>query len=241
MSVDAYFLLNQLADFSLLAAVSRSLGCFRLRRALMASALAALYAVLARFAPTLSAWPWQLGLLPIVTALCVGRTTRLTGMTAALSLATTAIATGVCFTYRGAVGFEPLVLLLPWLLTLAPRVRREALAAVPATVEVANLGRVRRFPACVDTGNRLTEPFSGQPVLIASEELLGDMLPDRGLRRVAYGSVGGVGTLRCFRPEALKIIRNGRRQRTPEAWIAVYPGRLPGAYQALAPAAFLFS
>ena len=93
-----------------------------------------------------------------------------------------------------------------------------------------------RFTAWVDTGNRLTEPFSGQPVLVASAPLVRRVLPERGFRQVAYGSVGGRGTLHCFRPERIYIFRAGRRRRAPDAWIAVFPDWLPGAARALVPA-----
>ena len=55
---------------------------------------------------------------------------------------------------------------------------------------------------------------------------------------MAYGSVGGNGTLRCFRPEAIYLLNGARFRRIPGAWIALYPGRLPDGAQALAPAAF---
>ena len=71
-------------------------------------------------------------------------------------------------------------------------------------------------------------------MLIAEDELLRPILPRGGFRSVAYGGVGGRGTLRCFRPEAIWC---GRR-RMPDAWVALSPAPLPGPCRAIAPCAF---
>ena len=238
MCIERYFFINLLMDFSICAAVAWSLGCFRLRRVASASALGASYALLARAAPIAAALPVQLALLLPIALLLVGRGPLLLAMAAGLSLPTTALATGACAILFGMGRFGAVMLPLPALMSLAPRLRKSAITALPATFEVHCRGATARFPACVDTGNRLTEPLSGEPVLIASAKLVEGVLPARGYRQVCYGSVGGGGALACFRPEALYILQNGRRRRMPEAWIAVFPDRLPGAFQALAPAAF---
>lgn len=240
MCVERFFLINLLMDFSLCAAVSRSLGCFRLGRVALASATGACYALLARALPRTAAPPFQLALLLPVAWLTVGRAPLSLAITATVSLPTTVLATAACAAFFGIAGFHAMLLPLPVLLTLGPRLRRSVLSALPTMVEVRCRGATVRFPACVDTGNHLKEPFSGQPVLIVSAKLVKAILPLQGCRQVAYGSVGGAGTLPCFRPDALYILKNGCRRRTPEAWIAVFPDRLPGAFQALAPAAFAF-
>ncbi|MGX8706583.1 MAG: sigma-E processing peptidase SpoIIGA [bacterium] len=238
MCVELFFINNLLMDFSLCAAVARSFGCFRLNRVTLAAVLGAIYAVIARAFPFAAAPPFQLMLLIPVSMLTAGRAPLSMTLAAALSLPTAALASGACANCIGITGFGVALLPLPALLTLAPRVRRSLLASMPATFEARCCGATVRFPACVDTGNRLTEPFSGQPVLIASASLLKPILPADGYRLVPYGSVGGHGAIPCFRPDAFYILQNGRRRRAPEIWIAVFPERLPGPFQALAPAIF---
>ena len=238
MCVELFFLCNQLMDFSLLAAVSRSLGCFRFPRIWLAATMSAGYALLGRLQPELTAAPIQIILLIPLSILTVGRSPWRMALSAGLSLPVTALASGACADQLGISGFILPMLLLPPVLTTGIRLRRSTLSIRPTTIEVGHLGRSVRFPACLDTGNRLCEPLSGQPVLIASASLLRGILPASGFRQVAYGSVGGGGTLPCFHPDRLYIWENGLRRRAPQAWIAVYPGRIPGTFQALAPAVF---
>ena len=238
MCVEAFFLFNLLMDFCILFAVSRSMGCFRFRRIWLASSIGAGYAVAAKMQPALSGPMTQFIMLIPFSALVAGPAPWRMHLSASLSLPVTALATGACAEKMGLACFTLPLLLLPLALTAGTRFRRSVLMTQPVNIEVRHHGRVMRFAACVDTGNRLSEPFSGQPVLIASAHLLRHVLPSSGYRLVPYDSVGGDGTLRCFRPDRLYILTNGHRRPAPQSWIAIYPGRLPGPFQALAPAAF---
>lgn len=111
-------------------------------------------------------------------------------------------------------------------------------------LELEAFGGNVKLKTLIDTGNRLSEPVSGLPVIVAEEAALGDILPrefylheDRqlGFRRLAYGGVGGSGTLRCFMPEKLTV--NG--EAAGDIWVAAYPGKLPGKFSALAPPALV--
>jgi len=237
VSAELCFLIDLLSDFSLISASARSLGCFRLRRCALAAAMAALYGTLARVVPRLSGPPVQLALLPILSMLVSCRRDIQMTLTCAMTLTVTAIVTGTCAAYCHHIPLA--VALVPALCGMTTRLRRGCLSALPARVEVVNGGRTAVLHACVDTGNRLTEPLSGQPVLIANADLVQKVLPETGFRRVSYGSVGGAGTLRCFRPGRVYIDVQGRRRRAPETWVALYPARLPGVVQALAPAAYV--
>ena len=104
---------------------------------------------------------------------------------------------------------------------------------------VAAGGNTTRFQALIDTGNRLREPISGLPVLIAEEHLLSKILPETGYRAVAFGALGGGGMLKCFHPDGIWAVTRHGLSATPDVWIAVSPGRLPGTTQALAPGEFL--
>lgn len=237
MSVELCFLIELLSDFSLIWAAARSMGCFRLQRCAMASALAALYGVLARAVPMLSGPQVQLVLLLPLSMLVSGSFSLQVPATCALTLAVTAIVTGTC---AASIAHVPLALAtIPALCALTTRLRRSLLSSLPTRVEVVNQGHTAVLNALIDTGNRLTEPLSGQPVLIANANLLRGVLPQTGYRQVAYGSIGGKGLLHCFRPDRVYISFQGHRLRAPDTWIAPFPDRLPGIAQALAPAEFL--
>lgn len=104
-------------------------------------------------------------------------------------------------------------------------------------------GRTIAFTALADTGNRLTEPFSGAPMVVLEEgkgrELLtgaenlwlesgmtqGD--PPPGLRFVTYRTVAGTGMLAAFRPQSLRVQVEGRWLEV-EGYLALLPeGRGP--------------
>lgn len=101
--------------------------------------------------------------------------------------------------------------------------------------------------ALVDTGNRLQEPISGQPVVIAAEYKLRNVLPINfqadlaanrlppGFRLVGYKSLSGSGKMVCFRPDELLVSTGDGWLSAPDVWVAVYPGKLPGNVYALAP------
>ena len=237
MSVELYFLINLLADLSLLSAAAGVLGCLRLKRVAPAAALAAAFGTLARALPGLSGPPVQCILLIPLSMLVTRQSDPRTVAAFALSLGFAAMVTGTCAAYSRHTALA--VIAIPRVYALANRLRRRCLTETPARIEIVNRGRKSVLRACIDTGNRLTEPLSGQPVLVASAHLLHDVLPDGGYRQVAYGSVGGAGTLRCFRPDDIFIDARGRRRRAPESWVAVFPERLPGPAQALAPAEYL--
>ena len=238
MSVELYFFINLLADFSLLAATARALGYLRLGRVGAAAALSALFATAARALPMLAGPPVQLAALVCV-ALFVTRAASLRDAAGfALYLCVNAIVTGTCAAYCRHVPLA--VAIAPHVCALSARARRSRLSALPTRLEIVNRGRRLVLQACIDTGNRLTEPLSGQPVLLAHADLLRGVLPEGGYRRVAYGSVGGAGTLKCFRPDRVYIDARGRRRRAPDTWVAILPNRLPGSIQALAPAEYIF-
>lgn len=239
MSVERFFIINGAADFLVLASVARGFGSFRTGRIALAASLCAAYGVLAALRPSLGAPVIQAALLVPASMLTAGRSSPLDAAPCALSIAAAGWMTGACAAQAGLTGGLG-ALAAPMVCGLRLCAGRRNPAALTARVEVTHRGETARFPAWIDTGNRLTEPLSGQPVLIASAPLVRAVLPERGYRLVAYGSVGGGGTLKCFRPDRLYIRSAGRRRAAPETWIAVFPGRLPGPAQALAPAEFMF-
>ena len=66
-------------------------------------------------------------------------------------------------------------------------------------------GKSIRLYAFLDSGNRLHEPFSDYPVIIADKE----KLPFGAERVIPYNTVGGEGVLKAFKPDKI-IISNGK-------------------------------
>ena len=241
MSIELFVGVNLAADAVLIAAACRALGCLRWRRVLFAAFLCALYAAIAAARPR----PWaglpaQLALLAgVAWLLSAGSGPRLWLRMAALLCGGALLAGGasrltmirgpaacLCAGYGAA------------LLALMVAARHPLRGDFQVFLEVCAAGRTVRFPALIDTGNRLREPLSGLPVLIAERPLLSDALPETGWREIRFSAVGGGGSMACFRPSGLWIERGRRRRRAPEVWIALSPAPLPGSARALAPAEF---
>ena len=253
--MEAYWLLNFLWDALLMALAARSLGFWRLRPVLVSAALGATLACLsgrlswavAALAPLLMslaaslrlAAPWRQAASGIrrapalalrfllASALAGGISSLIQRILGGWSLSSLGASMALCAVSMGLV------------------LRRQAAPVPPETLRLRLLWRRRavEFPALVDTGNRLREPLSGLPVLVAEEGLLRPLLPPgcdpaalpRGFRLVGYGGVGGSGRMPCFRPDRIQALRRGAWRDAPDAWVALYPGKLPGRARALAP------
>lgn len=82
-----------------------------------------------------------------------------------------------------------------------------------------------RCTAKVDTGNTLTEPFSGFPVAVVQESVLQGVAPSpeeqTAYRVIPYGAVSGGGMLPAFRPDKLVISTEKREIEIKDVYIAV--------------------
>lgn len=246
-SMEVYFLINLAVDTALLAVVARANECFRLRRILLCGLLAASYAVLVRSLSARLAHPAvQILLLLILGMLLCGDPGALRWGSVSFQLFCGAMMLGgfgALFpgSGRGLTAAIGAGLLLIHLLL---RVRRQRFISWEVTVLIALRGRTVHFRALIDTGNRLREPISGLPVLIAESSLLDGLFSDGvradqlSCRRVAFGALNGSGTVRCFHPDTVLIRRGDRLLRAPEVWVAIYPGKIPGVSRALAPPSF---
>ena len=242
MSIEVYLSINLIADFALLSAVSRALGLFSWSRLVACDLLCAAYAALAAARPA----PWaspvvQLALLVPVSMLLTRRAAPRLWLPVALSLAALAMLCG------GIARLTPLsgpaamlfcVIAGGWLASNIFRERRPLDGDCQVRLCVSVDGQLVRFPALIDTGNRLREPLSGQPVVIAEAGLLKGALPKDGYRVLRFGAVGGQGEMACFRPRAVWIERGRKKRLAPETWVALSPGPLPGVFRALAPPEF---
>lgn len=241
-SLEAYFLANFAADVALLAVVARANECMRLRRVLLSGILAAFYALMTEVVSSRLEHPAiQIVLLIILSMLLIGEPDARKWSSIAIQLAGGAMILGGIggivpssgrFT---AAAFGAGLLLVMTILN----VRARRIFTWDVTVLISAQGHNTSFRALIDTGNRLHEPVSGLPVLIAESRLL-DALPVNELscRRISFGVLGGGGTMQCFRPDSVLIQRGKTVVRAPDVWVAVYPDRIPGPAGALAPPSF---
>lgn len=240
MGIEGFLAINMAADFALLASVSRTMGLFSWKGVLMADAACAALAVLAGLRPSLNRFVVLAS--PAVAALIVTRRAapRLWAVFALTLFGQALLCGGIArLLPLPPILAAPVCLVAGALLTLLVGMGRPPASRdwqVPLCLTVG--GRSARFPALIDTGNRLREPRSGLPVLIAEARLVRDILPETGYRTLGFGGLGGNGRMACFRPDAVWIGSRRRRRRGPEVWVAVSPTPLPGLCQALAPPEF---
>ena len=240
MSIEGYLAINLTADFALLAVVSRTMGLFSWRGVLAGAGVCAAFALLAVACPGLR--PFAALASPAAAALVITRRAapRLWAIFTLTLFAQALLCAGLARLLPPAAPWAmPACLGLGALVTLAANVGRPAAGRdwqVALCLDAG--GRRVRFSALIDTGNRLREPLSGLPVLIAEAALVRDILPETGYRTLGYGAIGGNGRMACFHPDALWICRGPRKRRGPDVWVAVSPEPLPGLCQALAPPEF---
>lgn len=127
------------------------------------------------------------------------------------------------------------------------RMRKRNLVRSRCTVTIGNCGSRVTLEAIIDTGNLLTEPFSGLPVIVAEHDALLPVLPPdfdrfgspdappaKDIRVIPYSGVGGGGILTAFRPEQLTAALPGERPARTDAYIGVLKkGRVGREHQAI--------
>lgn len=127
---------------------------------------------------------------------------------------------------------------LVWLFTHG-RHPREQMQAI-AQVQITWNGKEVSLMGMVDTGNHLTDPFSGKPVVLCRYQSVKEILPDclcryfenegtgrleeaitQGIRLIPYEAVEKKGLLPAFAPENFTIRQNRRYQSVEQVMIAV--------------------
>lgn len=107
------------------------------------------------------------------------------------------------------------------------------------SITVLNNGRAVCLNVMCDTGNLLSEPFSGYPVIVAKRNSVSKVLPEHfddysadssvfsgslsppDFRVIPYSSVGGTGILTAFRPDKIKIADKDNLHEIDCCYIAV--------------------
>lgn len=114
-------------------------------------------------------------------------------------------------------------------------------------------GHTVRLHLLCDTGNCLTEPFSGAPVIVVRRAAIADLLPPRftadasadsaaalpHFRVIPYTTVHGGGLLTAFRPDAVVISDKGRSWQPSRCFLAVTEGFDGEEYDGIIPPALL--
>lgn len=120
------------------------------------------------------------------------------------------------------------------------RVRARSLRRARCTITVYGENSTAELEGLIDTGNMLTEPFSGLPVIVASERKLQGVLPEGisdslscvdishkacrgGLRVIPYHTAGGDGLMPAYRPKRIDIDIGGKLIKDVSAYLAVSP------------------
>lgn len=87
-------------------------------------------------------------------------------------------------------------------------------------------GRRIQGKGLLDTGNQLTEPFSGKPVVISGRDFVTPLFDKEAplFRTIPFHAIGTEhGTLQVFQAECLEIrAADGLWRQTEEPWVAIY-------------------
>lgn len=266
--VDILLALNWWVDFLLLLGVRRALGGGARPWRLAVGALVGALTCLVLFLPPMAVWLSLLvklvaALLMVLVAFrwqgwrqLARRVFLLFGFSAALA--------GLCgglyafvapegfYVFNGVVYYSlpPLLLvgltvLCYGLLWLSERLtRRRAPADHVFRVRLEMGERRVEFPCLYDSGNHLTEPFSGYAVLVVERELAEQLLtvpasaeempPDTtGWRLIPYDTLSGGGVLPAFIPRRITVVTAKEERPLRDCYVAVCNRLGRGEYRGL--------
>ena len=270
--LDVLLALNLVTDFFLLAAVARFRHLPHRRGRLVLGAAVGALGSLVILLPTLPMWVvalWDLGAAALMVAAAFPLRGKRNYFTSVASLYVLSVLFGGIayllwlffaprgfYVLNGAVYYDvsPLTLVATTLLsygavTLYDKLTRHT--PPPAhtfRVELRHGAHTATLRALHDTGQRLTECFSGSPVLVVEESAVRPLLPkgwndweskpeslsSLHVRLIPFTSVGGSGLLPAFCPDDVTLIAPlGERQRAPGAFVAVTKTLGRGDYNAL--------
>lgn len=109
-------------------------------------------------------------------------------------------------------------------------------------ITVTRNGKTVRGQALLDTGHSLTDPFTGESVIVADRSFVKGVLPENislwlegrteqceKVRLIPYTAVGASGLLPCFRADEVELSDGKKCYRLKNAEIAVSDGAMPQA------------
>ncbi len=258
MRLENFLLLNACMDAALLCVALRWCARpLRIWRIALASLLGAVYAAAACLPRLASLRSLPVALIASALMLCVAaRWHRWLHLLRAVALlcAVTFLMGGTVFALAQALGGLPLIAPLGAVLAVAlgaaaRRGMRRARQVRLAQIRLRYGDADAEVEGLVDTGNLLTEPFSGLPVVIVPQALLRSLLPEGcdptrletlppGFRLVCAATTGGTRMLMCFRPSSMEVRCQGVWQPV-RAMVAIGLHAMPEGALALIPAALV--
>ncbi len=127
-----------------------------------------------------------------------------------------------------------LTLICYYILKIIKRMTKGDCGGDVCNIEIDAEGKTISFCAKVDTGCNLKEPFSGNYVIVAEKEAIENFIPDDNKTRIIpFGSLGGSGIIKGFKPKSVKIdgIQTGN-----DVYIGICENIIKGDVKALIPA-----
>ena len=119
-----------------------------------------------------------------------------------------------------------------YILKLIKRLTKGVCGGGVCNVEIYLSEKSAVFSAKIDSGCNVKEPFSGDYVIIAEEYILDGCVPDdENTRIIPFGSLGGDGILKGFKPDKIKI--NGAE--INDVYIGICKNVIKGDIRALIP------
>ena len=236
--VDTYVIVNALMNWACLYTASKLTGIFAKRfRLVLAALIGSAYAVVtlaAELPRTASVFLW----LPASALMCLTAFGRMRParffssvlVTTVCAFACGGIAQGIVnltgsLDNGGKIGLSVLLIAVIGLVSafrFSGELAKKRLSSVRATVRIDAFGKTKRMIGLCDSGNLLTEPISGWPVLIigASEArgfVPGDYLgftspPSENFFAVPLSTLGGSKLIYGFVPQSLVISGAGKRR-----------------------------
>lgn len=270
--------INFLIDYLLLLFCARLSGRRLLRKRMLCGALLGAFTSLVIFLPPLSFWPMTL--LKAGTAVLMVRIAytwlgwKVFLRDSFLFFTVSFLLAGICLglwlglgtagvlCYNGVTYFDVSLQTLLCsmtaaylLMTVYARLRALPKGEQYTAVLIRN-GRRIRLAAIRDSGNRLLEPFSGEPAAVAdlravqelltAEEIAAVLCPElmagetrAGMRLIPCQTACGTGAMAAFRPDRLVVEGEEGAMAVEEIWVAVSAEPVGGGeFALLLPAAF---
>ena len=262
---DILLALNWWIDFLLLLGVRRALGGAGKPWRLAVGALVGAVSCLTLFLPPIAVWLSlliRLSAAALMVTVAFGIRSRRDWVRGVILLfALSAALAGLCgalyfflapqgfYVFNGVVYYSvpPLLLValtvacygLLWLFEQA--LRRRAPREHLFRVTVTHAGRSVTFSCLYDSGNHLTEPFSGRAVLVVERAVAEELLTyipavadlPAGWRLIPYNTLGGNGLLPAFIPASVAVISRGTTYPLSPCYVAVCDALGRGEYQGL--------
>lgn len=101
------------------------------------------------------------------------------------------------------------------------------------TLKIERQGQSVTLFALADTGNRLREPFSGLPVIVAEKNSVLPIVPENGVRLIPASTVNSSAYLTAFRPDRVTVKNSRGSADAQNVYVALSEEMKDEAYSAV--------